>query len=55
MSSRRLWACTTWSFYGRTSKASTIEVGGRIRSARVIEVLSRLISECGAPLDLRSD
>jgi transposase InsO family protein len=30
-------------------------VDGRIRSGRVIEVLSRLISESGAPLDLRSD
>jgi len=31
------------------------EVDGRIRSHRVIEVLSRLISERGAPLYLRSD
>lgn len=32
-----------------------IEVDGCIRSGRVIEVLSRLVSECGAPLYLRSD
>ncbi len=32
-----------------------IEVDGRIRSGRVIEVLSRLISERGTPLYLRSD
>jgi len=32
-----------------------IEVDGRIRSGRVIEVLSRLVSERGAPLYLRSD
>jgi putative transposase len=32
-----------------------IEVDGRIRSPRVIEVLSRLVSERGAPLYLRSD
>ena len=32
-----------------------IEVDGQIRSGRVIEVLSRLISERGAPLYLRSD
>lgn len=34
---------------------SAIEVDGRIRSGRVIEVLSRLVSERGAPLYLRSD
>ena len=34
---------------------SAIEVDGRIRSPRVIEVLSRLVSERGAPLYLRSD
>src|SRR5438034_663830 len=32
-----------------------IEVDGRIRSGRVIEVLSRLVSERGAPQHLRSD
>lgn len=32
-----------------------IEVDGRIRSPRVIEVLSRLVSERGAPRYLRSD
>lgn len=32
-----------------------IEVDGRIRSGRVIEVLSRMVSERGAPLYLRSD
>ena len=32
-----------------------IDVDGRIRSARVIEVLSRLVSERGAPAFLRSD
>jgi len=32
-----------------------IEVDGRIRSGRVIEMLSRLISERGGPLYLRSD
>jgi putative transposase len=38
-----------------TKEGLTIEVDGRIRSGRVIEVLSRLISERGAPLYLRSD
>ncbi len=38
-----------------TKQGLAIEVGGRIRSARVIEVLSRLVSERGAPLYLRSD
>lgn len=32
-----------------------IEVDGQIRSAHVIAVLSRLVSEWGAPLYLRSD
>jgi putative transposase len=32
-----------------------IDVDGRIRSPRVIEVLSRLVSERGAPATLRSD
>jgi putative transposase len=38
-----------------TREGLAIEVGGRIRSARVIEVLARLVSERGAPLHLRSD
>jgi putative transposase len=38
-----------------TKQGLAIEVDGRIRSARVIEVLSRLVSERGAPLYLRSD
>ena len=38
-----------------TKQGLAIEVDGRIRSGRVIEVLSRLISERGAPLYLRSD
>jgi putative transposase len=38
-----------------TKEGLAIEVDGRIRSARVIEVLSRLVSERGAPLHLRSD
>ena len=38
-----------------TREGLAIEVDGRIRSDRVIEVLSRLISERGAPLYLRSD
>jgi putative transposase len=38
-----------------TKEGLAIEVDGRIRSARVIEVLSRLVSERGAPLTLRSD
>lgn len=38
-----------------TKEGLAIEVDGRIRSARVIEVLSRLISERGAPRFLRSD
>jgi putative transposase len=38
-----------------TKEGLAIEVDGRIRSARVIEVLSRLVSKRGAPLYLRSD
>ena len=38
-----------------TKEGLAIEVDGRIRSGRVIEVLSRLASERGAPLYLRSD
>jgi putative transposase len=38
-----------------TKEGLAIEVDGGIRSGRVIEVLSRLISERGAPLYLRSD
>lgn len=38
-----------------TREGLAIEVDGRIRSGRVIEVLSRLVSERGAPLYLRSD
>ena len=38
-----------------TKEGLAIDVGGRIRSARVIEVLSRLVSERGAPAFLRSD
>lgn len=38
-----------------TREALAIDVAGSIRSERVIEVLSRLISERGAPNALRSD
>jgi putative transposase len=38
-----------------TKEGLAIEVDGRIRSGRVIEVLSRLVAEHGAPLYLRSD
>ena len=38
-----------------TKEGLAIEVEGSIRSRRVIEVLSRLVSERGAPLYLRSD
>ena len=38
-----------------TKEGLAIDVAGRIRSARVIEVLSRLVSERGAPMFLRSD
>ena len=38
-----------------TKEGLAIEVDGRIRSARVIEVLARLVSERGVPHYLRSD
>jgi putative transposase len=38
-----------------TRECLAIDVAGSIRSGRLIEVLSRLISERGAPLSLRSD
>jgi len=38
-----------------TREGLAIEVDGSIRSRRVIEVLSRLVSERGAPLYMRSD
>ena len=38
-----------------TKEGLAIEVDARLRSARVIEVLSRLVSERGAPACLRSD
>jgi putative transposase len=38
-----------------TKEGLAIEVDGRIRSRRVIDVLARLVSERGAPLYLRSD
>lgn len=38
-----------------TKEGLAVEVDGRIRSGRVIEVLSRLVSERGAPMYLRSD
>jgi putative transposase len=38
-----------------TKEGLAIDVDGRIRSPRVIEVLSRLVSERGAPTFLRSD
>jgi len=38
-----------------TKEGLAIEVDGRIRSRRVIEVLSRLVSERGAPKHMRSD
>ena len=38
-----------------TKEGLAIDVDGRIRSPRVIEVLSRLVSERGAPSFLRSD
>ena len=38
-----------------TKEGLAIEVDGRIRSPRVIEVLSRLVSIRGAPMFLRSD
>jgi putative transposase len=36
-----------------TKEGLAIEVDGRIRSGRVIEVLTRLVSQRGAPADLR--
>lgn len=38
-----------------TKEGLAIEVDARLRSARVIEVLSRLVSDRGAPTFLRSD
>jgi len=38
-----------------THESLAINVAGSIRSGRVIEVLSRLVSERGAPQHLRSD
>ncbi len=38
-----------------TAEGLAIEVDGRIRSTRVIEVLARFATERGAPLYLRSD
>ncbi len=38
-----------------TRECLAIDVAGSIRSRRVIEVLTRLVSEHGAPLFLRSD
>ena len=38
-----------------TREALAIDVSGSLRSGRVIEVLSRLVSLRGAPLVLRSD
>lgn len=38
-----------------TKEGLAIEVDGRIRSTRVIDVLARLVAERGAPLYLRSD
>ena len=38
-----------------TKEGLAIEVAGRLRSGRVIEVLSRLVSERGAPAYMRSD
>ena len=38
-----------------THEALAIDVGGSIRSTRVIEVLDRLVAERGAPKTLRSD
>jgi putative transposase len=38
-----------------TRESLAIDVAGSIRSGRVIEVLSRLVSERGAPKHLRSD
>lgn len=38
-----------------THEALAIDVGGSIRSSRVIEILDRLVAERGAPKTLRSD
>ncbi len=38
-----------------TKEGLAIEVEGRLRSGRVIEVLSRLVSERGAPVSMQSD
>jgi putative transposase len=38
-----------------TRECLTIDVSGSIRSARVIELLARLVSSYGAPRHLRSD
>ncbi len=38
-----------------TRESLAIDIAGSIRSGRVIEVLSRLVSERGAPQHLRSD
>lgn len=38
-----------------TRECLAIEVGGRLDSTRVIEVLDRLVKERGAPAHLRSD
>ena len=38
-----------------TKEGLAIEVDGRIRSGRVIEALARLVSQRGAPADLRCD
>lgn len=50
---------STPSFVSRLGKrdreALAIDAAGSIRSGRVIEILSRLISERGAPKALRSD
>jgi putative transposase len=44
-----------WSKMRRPFATTRIDVDGRIRSTRVIEVLARLVCECGAPLYLHSD
>jgi putative transposase len=38
-----------------THECLAINIAGSIRSGQVIEVLSRLISQFGAPLSIRSD
>jgi putative transposase len=47
---KRLTVADEW-----TKEGLAIEVDGRIRSGRVIEILARPVSERGAPLYLRSD